>query len=276
MPVSKQQTVKRLLVGIVLDRSSSMGAIKDATISNTNEQFSALRESDDAANTFVAFNTFNNQVHPVLKDSEGNMVLVPVSTLEDISDVDYRPSGMTAMYDGVDAMIQFLAADAKPADDVLIVVISDGQENASRLITSVDLASKIKELQDSDWNFTYIGANQDLTQVAADLGIHVGNMLSFQADAAGVNVMGSTVSSALRSYTSSRSVHMSNGNDSRLSTQCLYDMSGGTVDENIKDDGHVVGDTVEGTTTGGSINTPSVTLTAELTNEDEVSDVKQG
>jgi hypothetical protein len=248
-----------------------MGSIKDATISNTNEQFSALRESDDAANTFVAFNTFNNQVHPVLKDAEGNMALVPVSTLEDISDVDYRPSGMTAMYDGVDAMIQFLSADAKPADDVMIVVISDGHENASRNIDSAGLASKIKELQDSDWNFTYIGANQDLTQVAADLGIHVGNMLSYTADAAGVNVMGSTVSSALRSYTSSRSAHISNGNDARLSTQCLYDMSGGTVDENVKDDGHVVGDTVEGTTTGG--NTPSVTLTAEVTSE---SDVKQG
>jgi hypothetical protein len=202
------------------------------------------------------------------------MALVPVSTLEDISDVDYRPSGMTAMYDGVDAMIQFLAADAKPADDVMIVVISDGHENASRNITSADLASKIKELQDSDWNFTYIGANQDLTQVAADLGIHVGNMLSFQADAAGVSVMGSTVSGALRSYTSSRSVHIANGNDTRLSTQCLYDMSGGTVNENVKDDGHVVGDTVEGTVTGG--NTPSVTLTADLTSEDEVSDVKQG
>jgi hypothetical protein len=199
------------------------------------------------------------------------MALVPVSTLEDISDVDYRPSGMTAMYDGVDAMIQFLSADAKPADDVMIVVISDGHENASRNIDSAGLASKIKELQDSDWNFTYIGANQDLTQVAADLGIHVGNMLSYTADAAGVNVMGSTVSSALRSYTSSRSAHISNGNDARLSTQCLYDMSGGTVDENVKDDGHVVGDTVEGTTTGG--NTPSVTLTAEVTSE---SDVKQG
>jgi hypothetical protein len=259
MPKPKQQ--RRLLVGIVLDRSSSMSVIVDATISNTNEQFSALRDSDDAANTFVAFNTFANTVTPVLHDGskDRNPILVPVNALEDISDVNYRPSGMTAMYDGVDAMITFLSAEAKHNDDVMVVVISDGAENASRNITSAELASKIKELQDSDWNFTYIGANQDLTQVAADLGIHVGNMLSFQAHDAGVDLMGNTVSTAIRSYAGNRSSHIASGNDTRLSTKSLYSP------ENVKDDGHVVGDTVEGSTTLKT--NPDVVL---VSSEDEI------
>jgi glutaredoxin 2 len=221
MPVGKGQKNKRLLVGIVLDRSGSMGSIVDETISGVNEQFSALRDSDDAANTFVAFNTFGNKVTPVFKNDDGSAALVSVDEVDDITDADYRPSGMTAMRDGVNSMIGFLAAEANKADDVLVVVISDGMENCST--TPADqLASQVKELQDDGWNFTYIGANQDLTQVQADLGIHVGNMLQFDANAAGVVNMNTTVGTALRSYTTSRSVSLQSGTEGRTTTQALY------------------------------------------------------
>jgi hypothetical protein len=108
-----------------------MDSILKPTISGTNEQFSALRDSDDAANTFVAFVAFNNNVTPVLKDKDGNMQLVPCADVVDITESDYIPSGMTAMRDGVNTMIDFLSGEAKKSDDVLVVVISDGMENAS-------------------------------------------------------------------------------------------------------------------------------------------------
>jgi hypothetical protein len=225
MPVGKAQLNKRLLVGLVLDRSMSMNSVLAETISNTNEQFSALRDSDDAANTHVAFLTFNSKVTPVFKDSEGKMKLVPCSSLVDITEVDYRPSGLTAMRDGVSDMVSFLAEEAKQVDDVMVVVISDGAENASRRTTSEELASKVKELQDSGWNFSYIGANQDLTQVAADLGIHQGNMLSYQNTAEGVQDMGNVVQSALRTYTTCRSMGMAQGLTGRTTTKSLFDDS---------------------------------------------------
>lgn len=226
MPKPKNFTPKRLLVGIVLDRSSSMGSILAPTISGTNEQFSALRDSDDAANTFVAFNTFASVVTPVFHDGtpEKNPTLVPVTSLKDITEADYRPSGMTAMFDGVSAMIDFLAAEAAHVDDVLVVVISDGGENASKLVTSEVLSSKVTELQEAGWNFTYIGANQDLTQVQEQLGFHAGNMLTFDANVAGSTVMNNTVAGALRSYTSTRSANLSAGAEGRITTQALYDM----------------------------------------------------
>lgn len=223
MPVSKGQKNKRLLVGIVLDRSGSMQAIETETISGVNEQFSALRDSDDAANTFVAFTTFNNHVTPVFKDDDGAATLVPIDDVKDITDADYRPSGMTAMRDGVNSMISFLAQEANKADDVLVVVISDGMENCS-VTPSDQLASQVKELQDDGWNFTYIGANQDLTQVQSDLGFHAGNMLKFDANAAGTVSMNTTLGSAIRSYTATRSVSLASGNTNRVTTQALYNM----------------------------------------------------
>lgn len=226
MPKPKNFTAKRLLVGIVLDRSSSMGSILDPTISGTNEQFSALRDSDDAANTFVAFNTFASEVTPVFHDGtpEKNPTLVPVTSLKDITNADYRPSGMTAMFDGVSAMIDFLSAEASHVDDVLVVVISDGGENASKLTTSEKLSSQVTELQEAGWNFTYIGANQDLTQVQEQLGFHAGNMLTFDANVAGSTVMNSTVANAMSTYTATRSAKIRSGGEGRITTQALYDM----------------------------------------------------
>lgn len=225
MPKPKNFTNKRLLVGIVLDRSSSMGAIKDVTISGTNEQFSALRDSDDAANTFVAFSTFNDKVTPVFHDGtpEKKPTLVPVTSLNDLTEADYRPSGMTAMFDGVNDMIDFLSAEATHVDDILVVVISDGEENASQT-TSDKLASKVKELQDAGWNFTYIGANQDLAQIQAQLGFHAGNMMTFNANVAGAVNMNATVANAMSTYTATRSHAMASGNTGRVTTQALYDM----------------------------------------------------
>jgi hypothetical protein len=272
MPVAKGQANKRLLVGIVLDRSSSMSAIKAETIAGTNEQFSALRESDDAANTSVAFFSFNHEVTPVFKNDDGTPKLVPCSALEDISDGDYFPDGMTAMYDAVGDAIDFFTTEAKKVDDVLIVVISDGAENKSRRFTSEQISGQVKELQDSGWNFTYIGANQDLTQVASQLGFHEGNMLNFEANSAGTVQMSSTVGNAIRSYTSCRSKAIASGSTARLSTQNLYDMSGTAKNLNVNPDGHEVGDTVDLTVSGKE--GTSVTVTADV--EDDVKESQDG
>jgi hypothetical protein len=267
MPKPKNFTPKRLLVGIVLDRSSSMGSILEPTISGTNEQFSALRDSDDAANTFVAFNTFASVVTPVFHDGtpERNPTLVPVTSLKDITKADYRPSGMTAMFDGVSAMIDFLAAEAAHVDDVLVVVISDGGENASKLVTSEKLSSKVQELQEAGWNFTYIGANQDLTQVQEQLGFHAGNMLTFDANVAGAQSMNSSVAGAMATYTATRSATINSGGTGRVTTQALYDMPDPdekfsvdpsqefTIDGEVTVTGDVtvVGDVTVESTTGG-------------------------
>lgn len=232
MPVSKivaQGNPPRLLVGIVLDRSSSMDSIRAETISGTNEQFDTLRKSDDAANTHVVAFSFNQKVSPIFtkkRDADGKALpeLIPVADLEDLSVSNYLPSGMTAMLDGVGDCIEFLSKEARPVDDVVVVVISDGAENASQRFTSEKIASQVKELQEAGWNFTYIGANQDLTVVQQSLNLHQGNTLTWQATADGTNQAHGTLSSALASYTMTRSAVRSKGISARVSTNNLYGM----------------------------------------------------
>lgn len=225
MPVSKTQINKRLLVGIVLDRSFSMDIVRAETISGTNEQFSALRDYEDVENTYVAMWTFNQLVTPVFTSKDGNgkevPALVEAKTLKNLGEGDYIPSGMTAMRDGVGDAIDFLQAEAKKGDSVLVVVISDGYENASKRYSEKTIASQVKELQESGWTFTYIGANQDLAKVQKQFGFHEGNTLSYTSDSDGTGQMYKVVASSMRSYAHARSAALSRGESSFSSTN-LY------------------------------------------------------
>ena len=51
-----------------------------------------------------------------------------------LSPSTYQPSGLTALWDGLGTMIETIGArtDSAPAARVLIVTITDGEENASR------------------------------------------------------------------------------------------------------------------------------------------------
>ena len=177
---------KKSYVVFVLDESSSMGGMRQEAIDAFNQQLEDIRKStaDTSIATRVGFIKFNSTVDdPILWDQ-------CLHTIRDLEEKDYNPRGMTAMLDGVGLAIEKLNELEDINNDntsVLLVVISDGMENNSKKFTQIDLAAKIKELQDSNkWTFTYSGANQDLSVVSQELNIPIGNTQSFVADRAGM------------------------------------------------------------------------------------------
>jgi len=192
----------RTRVAIILDRSSSMGSIRDVTISTFNEQVDAIKETAKESDTRVSLVTFADHVdEPIIWNK-------PVKSLKKLTREDYRPSGMTAMNDAVGLTIDKLRGLPEAADEdvsFLVVIISDGLENASQEYTSQLIANRIGPLQDSGrWTFTYIGANQDLSQVSKDTGIHMDNTFAFVASAQGVNSMSVDTARATKSFFNGR------------------------------------------------------------------------
>ena len=62
-------------------------------------------------------------------------------------------------------------ADGK-RDSFLVCIVSDGYENASRRHSSAEVSRTIGRLTDRETGpFAYLGANQDLSQVSAELNI---------------------------------------------------------------------------------------------------------
>lgn len=169
-------------VAIVLDRSGSMEACRESTISGFNEYASGVRTTAAAENmeTTLTLTVFNEGV-------EMQSFLEPVSNLADLTWETYQPNGSTAMLDAVGVTIDRLArtlAD-RPHERVLVCIISDGEENASRAYTYEDIAQRISARTEAGWTFTYMGANQDLSQVSRDLHIPAANTASYRADAPG-------------------------------------------------------------------------------------------
>lgn len=112
----------------------------------------------------------------------------PLGRAYPLSRKTYVPDGMTAMLDAVGGTIDRLECRGKGIDEasVLVCVISDGYENASHRYGYPDVAERIQRLTETGWwTFTYLGSNQDLSQVSAALHIPQGNTASYQATPSG-------------------------------------------------------------------------------------------
>jgi hypothetical protein len=72
-------------------------------------------------------------------------------------------------------------------DRVLVTIITDGYENASRTWSGHQIKSLVQELRQMGWTFTYIGADQDVEKVAGEIGVQ--NSLRFSANAEETDAM---------------------------------------------------------------------------------------
>lgn len=173
---------KSVQVAIVLDRSGSMEECRDETISGFNEYVAEIRRTarQEGLNARVSLVTFNDEVTPVYW-------FAPVDRLQPIDHTSYVPGGTTAMLDAVGTTIARLIGQESDAEGhVLVCIISDGLENASREYTASAIAKRVRDLQATGrWTFTYLGSNQDLAKASANLGVPETNMAAYSSTPAG-------------------------------------------------------------------------------------------
>jgi len=176
-------------VAFVIDRSGSMLDIKEKAIDSFNEQLQTLRKESGAdIKTLVTTTMFNDSVYP--GDS------IPLASVDELNEDTYRPSGLTALFDAIGETVLGVAKKYRDDDSdaaVLFVIITDGLENASMKFNQDRIKSMVKELEKTDrWSFTFLAANQNPLETAVgELGLQMGNVMQFQADAEGM--MGATV-----------------------------------------------------------------------------------
>lgn len=183
-------------IAIVLDKSGSMIIARDETVQAVNQQIESIKEH--AKGTRVSMILFNQETSKPL-------IGQPASKIKPIKLDDYKPQGMTALYDGVAEAIYVLES-CDPAEAYLVVIISDGKENASRYMARDELAEKIQALTDKgNWTFSYIGAVKDLDKVSRELSIPVGNIAYMDVSTVSGRVTGfNETRAATNSYMTSR------------------------------------------------------------------------
>lgn len=169
---------------IILDESGSMSRIEKQAIDGVNETIQTIRgaqlkhDNQEHYLTLVSFNSCS--ITPIYEKEE-------IGKVEVLSGDKYLPSCGTPLYDAMGDALTKLRKNVADNDVVLVTIITDGYENASREYTQSSIKTLVDDLKKHDWVFTYIGANQNVEQVAAT--ISVTNTLSWTSDGAGTEAM---------------------------------------------------------------------------------------
>lgn len=163
------------IVNFILDETGSMGSIKDATINGFNEYINGLKKNKKGKILFTLTKF----------DSEGlrtPYVLTDISRVELLSEKTYQPGSMTPLYDAVVETVEKVADKIKDNEASLVIVMTDGEENASKKHNEKCLHDLIGKLQKKgNWTFAFLGANQDSWATAKNWGIPMGNISNWQA-----------------------------------------------------------------------------------------------
>lgn len=181
------QIAKRVLNLIILDESGSMYGLEKASIDGVNETIQTIKSSYEQMpeqEQLLTFVTFSNRGDSFYRTK---LKLAPISQVNEFKPSDYSPNGSTPLYDTMGHMLTEMEEFATDTDVVLVTIITDGYENSSRSYNAEKIKTLVNRLDEKDWVFTYIGANQDAILEAGKMGIR--NAMNYCSDEAGTREM---------------------------------------------------------------------------------------
>lgn len=208
-------TVKigKTLVGFSLDFSGSMSNITKNACDDYNSSIKSLNEESIKNKQDTVITTIKCGV-----GSGRNEFLYTNKRAHNIDTMpyqDYRATGNTPLWDSIQELIESLEAYKEKDDAVLVMVITDGEENGSKRATASSISKEIRRLQATDqWSFTFrvpYGYKRNLV----NLGISENNIVEWEQTSAGFANATQINSNAIGSYMTMRSYGQS-------STQSFY------------------------------------------------------
>ena len=162
---------------IILDESGSMNSIKKPIISGFNELVQTIRGIEKEfpeQEHFISLVSFNGLGNKILH------FIDPASQLTEIDDSRYQPDANTPLYDAMGFAFNKLkqVLDGKEDYNVLVTILTDGEENASKEYSGQATKKMIDDLKTKNWTFTYIGTEHDVEKFAMSISINNTMMFS--------------------------------------------------------------------------------------------------
>ena len=185
MKKQNETQTKRVFNLIIVDESGSMSIIRKQAFSGMNETLQTVRQmqkkypDQQQSVTLVTFDSDHFTWH---YDN------VPASKTRDLHWKAYNPGGATPLYDAIGKAVSKVNAQVEDGDNVLVTIITDGEENCSREWTLKMIHTMIEKLKKQHWTFALIGTdNLDVEGMAQSFSID--NCLAFTQDEEGTKEM---------------------------------------------------------------------------------------
>ena len=148
---------RKIAVTIILDRSGSMQSIRQSTIDGLRDYIKELPKSTPV------------EVHQFDSWGAGLDIKKSAGKASDFGEITFTPRGNTPLLDAVGTVVSGIR---KGVRDQIVVIMTDGYENASREWNRTTLKNLISDREKEGWQFVFMGAGIDAYGVASDMGIN--------------------------------------------------------------------------------------------------------
>jgi Mg-chelatase subunit ChlD len=188
---------QNLFVGVILDRSGSMEAVRDDTIGAYNGMIGDL--ATQQGTTLLTLTQFDTQSIDLVLDA------APIAAVPRLTAETFVPRGGTPLLDAVGITLtkmQRFVESIGWSGRVLVTVITDGEENSSTEWTRGAVFARVKELESRGWAFSYLGASPNAYHDAQGLGIHAGSTSRWGTKGKNIDALGKSVAAQAGRYRS--------------------------------------------------------------------------
>ena len=180
---------------LVLDRSGSMQAVYDDALGGVNSYITSAKQDRSLYESRFSMITFSSEsVDTIRKDAI-------METVKPIGAEEYRCAGWTPLYDAIGRGIGILdeATEGKADVKAILVIMTDGQENASCEFSHEKISALIKARQERGWLVTFLGEGLDVAKQGTSLGTYAGSVAAY-AGGAGLREAGKVLAASSVRY----------------------------------------------------------------------------
>jgi len=187
--------VKHTDLIVILDRSGSMAGLARDMEGGFDQLIREQARLKGSCNvTLVQF------------DSQAIDTVYTGTPVGKVPPLSLEPRGGTPLLDAVGSslaaasqQIAGLPAARRP-EQVMVIIITDGAENASHEYTLPQVRALVEKLSGEGWRFVYLGANVDAFAEAGSMGIAAMSAAAYQPDSASAGSMFVAASANLATY----------------------------------------------------------------------------
>lgn len=180
-----KRSAKKVMNLIIVDESGSMSIIRDQALAGLNETINTckkLQENLPGLEQRVTLVSFSSGRYCVHYDNLNVAETTPLTA------EDYCPRGGTPLYDAIGKSFARVNASTEVDDNVLVTIITDGEENCSEEYTLKMVKNLINKQKEQGWTITLIGTDDlDVESMAGSMGID--HKMSFCEDAVHTEAM---------------------------------------------------------------------------------------
>jgi hypothetical protein len=192
-------------ITIILDRTGSMESIRDDTIGGFNA-FLKKQKTEPGIATLTLVQFDSQDPYEVIHHFK------PIADVPELTKETFVPRASTPLYDalgrGINDLEHSIAEriEAGRPSRIMVVVVTDGQENASREFTKAQVGTMITEkITKNDWQFVFLSADLGALENAKSIGIAEAATLLFDTSAQGNASAWNSLAESTSNYRAKRS-----------------------------------------------------------------------